>query len=201
MADETTDTPDAVTDVEKVETAVTDTDTQPAQIADEGSDGAFTPEQQKRVDAIVKQRLDRANAKATTAAKKAADVASAAALAEQGKFKELYEIEAAKVTAAAAQVQALELANLRRDIAAKVGIPAALATRLQGADADEIEADAKILLTSLPKPAAPSLDGGKGKDSKNGTIAPTEAEIRETAARLNVSAKHLAEHHGVTLSN
>jgi hypothetical protein len=54
----------------------------------------------------------------------------------------------------------LEAAALRREVAAKVNLPAALVDRLQGETADELEADAKALLAALPKPAAPNINAG-----------------------------------------
>ena len=53
------------------------------------------------------------------------------------------------------QLQARELADKKRTIAEKVGLPPALAVRLQGTADEEIEADAKALLESLPKPPEP----------------------------------------------
>lgn len=46
-----------------------------------------------------------------------------------------------------------ELVDKKRAIAEKVGLPPALAVRLQGTSDEELEQDAKALLGSLPKPA------------------------------------------------
>jgi anthranilate phosphoribosyltransferase len=49
--------------------------------------------------------------------------------------------------------------SLQKEIAAKVGLPARLATRLQGETPEEMEADAKAILEDLPKPPAPVKPG------------------------------------------
>ena len=81
--------------------------------------------------------------------------------AEQArKEAELTELEKAQKRADEAEkkAKAAELSILRRDVAAKVGLPAALVDRLKGDTEEEIEADAKILLASLPVPVAPKLN-------------------------------------------
>lgn len=120
-------------------------------------------------------------------------------LEEQQKFQELYEKEKAKREAAEAQRQALELTSLKRRVADEVGLPKALAERLQGETEEDITADAKALLKTLPRPDAPNLDGGAGKGGKGaGNNAPTWQEIQEQAAQFGVNARFLAEQYGVT---
>lgn len=126
------------------------------------------------------------------------DEAARKAAEEQGEFKKLYETVLQEKQAAEARAKALELSTMRRDIAAKVGIPAGLASRLQGDTEDDIEADAKQLLATLPKPAAPSLDGAAGRGSQNSN-APSLDEIKEQAARYGLNWQHLAKQYGVTV--
>ena len=197
MTDEAVQTPDAV--VEPVaqpavtEPAAQTPDTQPETIGETGR--TFT---QADVDKIIKERLDREKARSEAAAKKAADEAARQAAEEQGKFKELYEGAMKEKQEAEARAKALELSNLRRDIASKVGLPAGLAGRLKGETETDIETDAKELLATLPKPSAPNLDGGAGRNGQ-GATGPTLDEIKEQAARLNVNWKHLAAQYGVTI--
>jgi cobalamin biosynthesis Mg chelatase CobN len=54
-----------------------------------------------------------------------------------------------------ARVAQMERDTLAREIAAKVGLPAKLATRLQGNTAEEMEQDAQAILEALPKPGKP----------------------------------------------
>ena len=117
------------------------------------------------VEALVRDRLAGAQRKAEEAAKKAATDAEAKALAEQGKYKELADSLQAELAATKAQAKALELAALKRDVAAEVGLPAALAARLQGEDADAIRADAVALLAAMPKPQAPNLNSAQGANA------------------------------------
>lgn len=44
-----------------------------------------------------------------------------------------------------------ERARMQSEVAAKIGLPAKLASRLQGATIEELEADAKAILEDLPK--------------------------------------------------
>lgn len=121
------------------------------------------------------------------------EAAEAAALAEQGKYKELYDAEKQRAEKAMAEMQTLQLQALRRDVAAKVGLPPQLATRLMGETAEDIEADAKALLESLPRPTAPDLNGGAGAGSRGGQPQYTEAQLREMAAIYGVSYEHLKQ--------
>lgn len=66
---------------------------------------------------------------------------------------------------AEAEKKALELSLMRRDVASKYGLPAALVDRLKGETPEELETDAKTLLEALPKPA--------DKDKKSGSLNPT----------------------------
>ena len=78
---------------------------------------------------------------------------------------------------AEARAKSLELSQRRSNIAAKVDLPAGLAGRLQGETDEEIEADAKFLLSQLPKQTAPKLNptnpGGEAK-------VPTEDALRKS---------------------
>ena len=51
-----------------------------------------------------------------------------------------------------AKLKAYELTEMQRAAAEKAGLPAQLAKRLQGSTAEELEADAKALADTLPKP-------------------------------------------------
>jgi hypothetical protein len=55
-----------------------------------------------------------------------------------------------------AELSAVKRAQMQAAAAAKLGLPAALADRLKGDTADELEADAKVILETLPKPAPPA---------------------------------------------
>jgi len=145
---------------------------------------------QADLDRIVKERLAKEQAKSEAKAQEAAKKAEEAALAEQGKYKELYEKAEAEKTEAAQKIAAMERAQLARTIAERVGLPASLAGRLQGDTEEEIEADAKTLLAALPKPAAPNLNSQPGANApKAGQY--TEDQRRDLAAKYGVNPQYI----------
>ena len=86
-----------------------------------------------------------------------------------------------------AKLKAYERAEAQRAAAEKVGIPAALASRLQGETPEELEADAKRLLELLPKPQkpAPGVNPTNPGNANNefgmpgGKSGLTEAQLRQ----------------------
>lgn len=127
------------------------------------------------------------------------EAAEQKALAEQGKFKELYEKEKAEREAALAKAREMERDNLRREVAREAGYPS-LWNRLQGETEDEIKADMETLKQSLPAPAAPDLNAGAGASPSRtpGRPVPNMAQIKEQAAVLGVNPRFLAEQYGLT---
>ena len=94
--------------------------------------------------------------------------------AQEAKRKEAEMTEAEKATKRAqeleAKLHAYELSELQRAAAEKAGLPAQLAKRLQGSTAEELEADAKALAETLPKPtkltANPTNPGANGQQKE-----------------------------------
>ena len=113
---------------------------------------------------------------------------------EQNKFKELYEKEQAEKLAAQQEAESLRLATLKRDVATELKVPSGLVGRLVGSTREEIEADAKALLESLPKATAPNLDSRANGGTKS-TGVPDE-QIKEQAAVLGVSYEYLKQQYG-----
>ena len=66
--------------------------------------------------------------------------------------------------------------NLKRDVAAKTGLPAVFADRLQGETPEALEADALALLEAIPKKTAPQLNP---LNPSNTTTGETDAERRK----------------------
>ncbi len=131
-----------------------------------------------------RRKLRDAEAKLEAADKARAD-AEAASLAEQGKYKELWEKAQADAQAAAAKVAQMEHDQQRRDAAQAAGIPQ-LWQRLQGATAEELAEDAKTLAAFV----APAPAGGQPRTATTTpTPAPqgrnglTDEERRQRAAR------------------
>jgi len=157
-----------------------DEQTQTAQTGDvtgQTTDKTFT---QADVDRIVKERLQREQGKAEQLAQKAREEAEAKALAEQGKYKELFEKQQADLQAAADRVKALELQTLRNNVATKVGLPAAFVDRLRGETEAEIEADAKSILAIIPKPTAPNINANSGGQPAPVTVDAVVAQKRQS---------------------
>ena len=116
-----------------------------------GTAGQFTAEQQAAVEKIVAERLERERRKQQAAIDKAKADAEAAGLAEQGKYKELYEKAQAEAKAAAEELARIGFDQQRREAAQAAGIPH-LWQRLQGATAEELAVDAKAL-AAMVQPA------------------------------------------------
>ena len=145
---------------------------------------------QADLDRIVAERLERAERKAQEKAEKAKADAEAKALQEQGKFQELFEQAQAKLQEAEERARALELAGIRRDVAARLNLPAGLVDRLRGEDEAAIEADAKALIAALPKPAAPDINAGNVGGGKPQSWLGGLSK-QEFAARFGVKAELL----------
>lgn len=125
---------------------------------------------QADIDRIVAERLARADAKAKTIADKAKADAEQAALAEQGKFKELADAatkRALDLEAKANRVDALETALKAQVDALRKGLPEHIVKLLDGLD---IAAQLEYLAENrdkLIKPTAPEINGGGGKVKAN----------------------------------
>lgn len=152
-----------------------------------------TPERtftQQDVDRIIADRLVKERTKADAQAIKAREDAERKAAEEQGEFRKLYEKAQQQIAETEAKLQAAEIASIKRDVAARLNMPAALASRLQGDDESTIEADAKDLMAALPKPTAPNINSGAGVGNAPRVNLPagvTEASLRDQAVRLGVN--------------
>ena len=145
---------------------------------------------QQDVDRIIADRLVKERAKADAQAIKAREDAERKAAEEQGEFRKLYEKAQQQIAETNAKLQAAEIASIKRDVAARLNMPSALASRLQGEDESAIEADAKELMAALPKPTAPNINSGAGVGNAprgNLPAGVTEASLRDQAVRLGVN--------------
>lgn len=127
---------------------------QPTATAPEKTGGkTYTDEQ---VEQIIKDRLARQKDSDAKKAKDLADKAVADAAAASGEWEKVAKAHEQELLDLKATLKAKELADLKRDIAAKIGLPANLALRLVGETAEDIEKDAKTLLDTLPKAPKPN---------------------------------------------
>lgn len=162
--------------------------------------GEQQPEQQAQtartftqadVDRLIGERIAKERTKAEQLATKAREEAERKAAEEQGKYQELYEAAQRRIADTEAKLKAAEIAGIKREVAARHNMPAALANRLQGETAEDIEADAKELMAALPKPVAPNINSGTG----NGATPQTGANVmdKETLLALGLNPKmHLS---------
>lgn len=177
---------DAVAEAVVTDVTAPMADTAPAPVNAETPEAKFT---QADLDRILGERLAKEKQRTEAAAQKAREEAERKAAEEQGKFQELYQGTLAQLEKLAAEKRALEAAAMRREVAAKVNLPAALVDRLQGETADELEADAKALLAALPKPAAPNINAGSPAGvPPAGVMSEEERKLR--AAALGVDWRY-----------
>jgi len=74
------------------------------------------------------------------------------------------------------QLAAISRKQMQSEVAAKVGLPAALASRLQGETLEELEADAAAILETLPKPTKPAPGIVATNPGANGSAAETREQ-------------------------
>ena len=141
---------------------------------------------QSEVEALIRDRIAKANSKADEAARKATEAAERKAAEEQGKFQELYQRTLTELETERQQRRSTELLMLKRDIGSRFGLPAALVDRLQGEDEDSITADAKALSQAIPKVQAPNINSAATVPVSAKQTLPDDA-MREKAVRYGVS--------------
>ena len=191
MADETvvtTPAADAVTPPAP-ENAASPNGDATGQIAGSTAGKTFT---QAEVDALIAQRLERSKRQTEEATAKARTEAERKAAEQQGEFQKLYEAEKAQREATEQRAAALELAAMRREVADRLGVPAALVSRLQGDTPETLEADAKALMAALPKPGAPNINSTGGALPPS-TVFANEQERLRLASLFGVSAKNFGK--------
>lgn len=146
MADETT----------TAEGGQTDTTTE----TNSGAEGkTFT---QADLDRLIDARMAKERQRAEAQMSKAKADAEKKAAEEAGNWQKLAEQYKTEAAQAAEDAKTARLQVLRRDIAATLNVPTVLADRLRGETSEEITADAKALLASLPKQGPPAGNAGAG---------------------------------------
>ena len=136
----------------------------------------------------LKERLETLEAKESKATNEA--------LAEQGKFEELYKEQLKEAEKAQGELATIKHDSLRRDVATKAGFPQ-FWNRIQGATEDELEADMKVFSGGMPKATAPNIDAGtksgKRASEKDAQRKVTKEEIGYVASILNVPIGSLSD--------
>lgn len=143
---------------------------------------------QAELDAIVKDRLERAGKKAADATAKAKADAEAAALAEQGKYKELHDAAAAKVTELEPfreRAERLEASLNKRWEAEKAIVPDYILPLLDKMPVDERLDYITENREKWTKSGPPNINAGAG-GRKQGS-GKSEDELKAEAQRLGVN--------------
>lgn len=151
---------------------------------------------------IPKDRFDTVNEERKTALARVKELEAAEkkaeqeALAEQGKFEELYKAQLEAVEVANAKLAKVEHDSLKRKIATDAGFPG-IWDRLHGEGEEDLTADMALFMESMPKPSSPNIDAGttSGKRTSDGeTPGKVTKENRNyVASILNVPASSLSD--------
>jgi acyl-CoA reductase-like NAD-dependent aldehyde dehydrogenase len=114
-----------------------------------------SPEEKKftqaDLDRIISERLEREKTKRTEAEKAAVEKATAEALAKNQEWEKLAKQRQEELDKKTAELAERDLREKKRKIAIDTGLPEALAVRLVGTTDEELAADAKALLETIPK--------------------------------------------------
>ena len=137
-----------------------------AQSADVAVEDAKEPfDEARAMELIRKQREELKQAKKT-----AAELERYRKMEEERKQAEMSETERlqAELDKARGELKAKTVRTMQIEVAAKVGIPAALSDRLKGETPEEMEEDAKAILDMLPKQKAAPNSGATNPGEKAG---------------------------------
>jgi hypothetical protein len=108
---------------------------------------------QAQFEAALKDRLEQEKRQRQKAADEAASKARSEELAAKEEWKVLAEQREKELAELKDTLNKQTVKELKRDIAASIGLPDYLAERLQGSTKEELEADAKAIYEKLPKEA------------------------------------------------
>ena len=167
---------------DETQTAESGTQAQDPGTAPEQSSGEQRTFTQADLDRIVTERLAKEKQRSEALAAKAKADAERKAAEDQGEWKKLAEQYKSEAVAEQAARKAAEIAILRRDVAAKLNVPALLADRLRGETPEDIEADAKLLLAGLPKAGPPPGNAGSGAKQDGATSGKSMNDFIRAAA-------------------
>lgn len=131
--------------------------------------------------------LKEANREAASRRKRLDELEQAEAKRKEAEMSETQRLQA-QLEAATAKAAKLEREGNQRDIAARVGLPAAFAGRIQGETPEDMEADAKALLAAMPRSAQPNISP---TNPPAGT--PTETEAQKRQRLLGTNAVNLLD--------
>lgn len=125
----------------------------------------------------VQSALKEANKEAASRRKRLEELEAADKQKKDAEMSELEKLQK-KVQEAESKAAKLEREAHQREVAAKVGLPAAFANRIQGETPEDMETDAKALLEAMPKPAQKPNPQNPTNPGANAGQGETEAQRR-----------------------
>jgi len=129
-------------------------------------------------------------------AKRADELTDAEQKKREAEMTELQKMQS-QFEQAQAELRALKQAELRRQVAAKVELPAVFADRLQGETPEELEADAKKILEALPKaPKTPSLSATNPGSGASPRETDAQALARIHGQGVDIFDPRFVQEHG-----
>jgi len=131
------------------------------------------------------EKLRKENRELTKRAKTADELEAEKRKREEAEMSELDKANK-RLAELEAQVKNQTLAQMRREVAASVGLPPALADRIHGETPEEMEADAKAIAEAIPKPVATKPSPGI---VTNPGAATQPAETRDQRLRRILTGK------------
>jgi hypothetical protein len=149
------------------------------------------------VEQLIKDRLTRESAKKEKAIQEATAKAAEETAKKSGEWEKVAQAKEQELLRLQTELKSRELHDLKRNVAEKVGLPAALAARLMGETEADLEKDAKALLDTLPKQPKPTA-GPIPNPGASGQVAETDAQKRARlfGARQDIFDTGFVETHG-----
>ena len=149
---------------------------------------------QDEVEQMIKERLDREKSKREKEAAEARTKAETEAAAKNQEWEKLAKQRENELTETKRQLADRDLADKKRAVAEKIGLPPTLASRLIGTTDEELEKDAKALLETLPKgkpanppPANPGIGGqpNETRAQKKARLEGSNPDVFATGGGIN----------------
>jgi len=156
--------------------------------------GQMTVDQLKAENERIARALKEANNEAAKRRKKLEEYEKQELTRQQAELTEAEKLKS-ELDQVRAELKTSRLTELKRSIAAEVGLPDAFIPRLMGEEAQDIREDAKKLLEAIPKPKPTPSPTNPGQAATEGR---TEAQMRNAiyGSAANIFDPEVARRHG-----
>ena len=190
-----------VEQVAEVDSQSQEDDVQVAEPGDESTDSEIK---------IPKSRFDEVNSERTELKRKLEELRKAEearekeALEKKGEFEKLYKEQKSEAEKLKEKLAQMEFDSVRREIATKAGYPA-LWNRIDGEDADALQADLEALVDAMPGKVGPGIDAATSSGTRSAERPKgrkrTKAERQYLAGVLGVRWENVDEYEDLSLIN